>query len=107
MQTLGLKPMDVLVAPRIIAMILMTPALAFVATMAGIAGGILVRRRGELGGFLNFILLVVGAFVLVALGLIPLVGPIIVLIAMLLGLGAFPRTLGHRLRRSEPAAAVI
>ncbi|MCA8901015.1 MAG: MlaE family lipid ABC transporter permease subunit [Hyphomonas sp.] len=42
MQTLGLKPMDVLVAPRIIAMVLMTPALAFVATMAGIAGGIVV-----------------------------------------------------------------
>ncbi|MEZ5953101.1 MAG: MlaE family lipid ABC transporter permease subunit [Hyphomonas sp.] len=42
MQTLGLKPMDVLVAPRIIAMVLMTPALAFVATAAGIAGGIVV-----------------------------------------------------------------
>ncbi len=42
MQTLGLKPMDVLVAPRILAMVLMTPALAFVATLAGIAGGIVV-----------------------------------------------------------------
>jgi hypothetical protein len=72
---------------------------------AGIAGGILIRRRGEVGGFLNFILLVVGAFVLVALGLIPVVGPIIVIIAMLLGLGAFARTVGHRLRQREPAAA--
>jgi len=42
MQTLGLKPMDVLVAPRVIAMVVMTPMLAFVATMAGIAGGIVV-----------------------------------------------------------------
>ncbi|MEQ9506042.1 MAG: ABC transporter permease [Hyphomonas sp.] len=42
MQTLGLKPMDVIVAPRVIAMVLMTPLLAFVATMAGIAGGIVV-----------------------------------------------------------------
>lgn len=42
MQTLGLKPMEVLVAPRVIAMVLMTPLLAFVATMAGIAGGVIV-----------------------------------------------------------------
>jgi phospholipid/cholesterol/gamma-HCH transport system permease protein len=42
MQTLGLKPMDVIVAPRVIAMVVMTPLLAFVATMAGIAGGIVV-----------------------------------------------------------------
>ncbi|HAY05910.1 MAG TPA: ABC transporter permease [Hyphomonas sp.] len=42
MQTLGLKPMDVLVAPRVMAMVVVTPALAFVATLAGIAGGMLV-----------------------------------------------------------------
>lgn len=42
MQTLGLKPMDVLVAPRVIAMVVVTPVLAFVATLAGIAGGMLV-----------------------------------------------------------------
>lgn len=42
MQTLGLKPMDVLVAPRIIAMVITTPVLAFVATLAGIAGGVMV-----------------------------------------------------------------
>lgn len=42
MQTLGLKPMDVLVAPRVLAMLVMTPILTFVATLAGIAGGILV-----------------------------------------------------------------
>lgn len=42
MQTLGLKPMEVLVAPRILALLLMTPALTFVATMAGIAGGVVV-----------------------------------------------------------------
>lgn len=42
MQTLGLKPMEVLVAPRVIAMVVMTPILAFVATLAGVAGGIVV-----------------------------------------------------------------
>jgi len=42
MQTLGLKPMDVLVAPRVLAMLVMTPILTFVATLAGIAGGIVV-----------------------------------------------------------------
>lgn len=42
MQTLGLKPMEVLVAPRVLAMVVMTPILAFVATLAGIAGGIVV-----------------------------------------------------------------
>lgn len=42
MQTLGLKAMEVIVAPRVIAMVIMTPLLAFVATMAGIAGGVVV-----------------------------------------------------------------
>lgn len=42
MKTLGLKPMDVLVAPRIISLVIMTPALTFIATLAGIAGGIVV-----------------------------------------------------------------
>ena len=42
MQTLGLKPMDVLVAPRILAMVVATPVLAFVGTIAGIAGGVMV-----------------------------------------------------------------
>ncbi|MBY9066646.1 MlaE family lipid ABC transporter permease subunit [Hyphomonas sp. WL0036] len=42
MQTLGLKPMDVLVAPRVLAMLVMTPILTFVATIAGVAGGITV-----------------------------------------------------------------
>ncbi|KCZ52738.1 ABC transporter permease [Hyphomonas pacifica] len=42
MQTLGLKPMDVLVAPRIIAMVVVTPVLAFVGTLSGVIGGIIV-----------------------------------------------------------------
>lgn len=42
MQTLGLKPMDVIVAPRVIAMLVMTPVLTFVATISGIAGGMAV-----------------------------------------------------------------
>lgn len=42
MQTLGLKPMDVIVAPRVLAMLVMTPVLTFVATLSGIAGGMAV-----------------------------------------------------------------
>lgn len=42
MQTLGLKAMDVIVAPRVIAMVIMTPILTFVATLAGVAGGMAV-----------------------------------------------------------------
>lgn len=42
MTTLGLKPMEVIVAPRVIAMVLITPVLAFVAMLAGISGGIIV-----------------------------------------------------------------
>lgn len=42
MTTLGLDPMDVIVAPRVIAMVLMTPVLAFIAALAGLGGGILV-----------------------------------------------------------------
>jgi phospholipid/cholesterol/gamma-HCH transport system permease protein len=42
MQTLGLKVMDIIVVPRLLAMLVMTPILAFIATVAGIAGGIVV-----------------------------------------------------------------
>ena len=39
MTTLGLSPMEVLVAPRVLAMIIMAPVLTFVAPLAGLAGG--------------------------------------------------------------------
>jgi phospholipid/cholesterol/gamma-HCH transport system permease protein len=42
MRVIGLKPMEALVAPRVIAMLIMTPILAFAATMAGLFGGMLV-----------------------------------------------------------------
>ncbi|MEL6830135.1 MAG: ABC transporter permease [Pseudomonadota bacterium] len=42
MTTLGLNPVDVIVAPRIIAMVLMTPVLAFIGVLAGLAGGVVV-----------------------------------------------------------------
>ncbi len=42
MTTLGLDPMDVLVAPRVIAMVIMTPVLAFIGALAGLGGGIVV-----------------------------------------------------------------
>lgn len=68
---------------------------------AGIAAGILVRRTGDLGIGLGLVMLIIGAIIIVALGLIPIVGPIIVAIALVLGVGAFTRTIGSRMRRAE------
>ncbi|MBX3430272.1 MAG: MlaE family lipid ABC transporter permease subunit [Hyphomonadaceae bacterium] len=42
MRVIGIKPMDALVVPRVIAMLLMTPILTFAAMMAGMFGGLLV-----------------------------------------------------------------
>ena len=42
MSTIGVDPFEALVLPRFVAMLLMTPLLAFLAMMAGIAGGVLV-----------------------------------------------------------------
>jgi phospholipid/cholesterol/gamma-HCH transport system permease protein len=40
MRTIGLDPMEALVAPRLIALLVMTPLLTFAATIAGIGGGL-------------------------------------------------------------------
>lgn len=48
MRTLGLDPMDVLVLPRVIALLIMMPLLGFIAGMMGLLGGGLVVW-GELG----------------------------------------------------------
>jgi len=42
MRVMGIDPMDALVAPRVIAMLLMTPILTFGAMMSGMFGGLLV-----------------------------------------------------------------
>ncbi len=42
MQVLGIDPFDALVLPRLIAMVVMTPILTFAATIAGLAGGLMV-----------------------------------------------------------------
>ena len=68
--------------------------------------GLLIRRRGELGVGLTLLMLIIGAIVLVGLGLIPWVGPAIVGIAVVLGTGAFTRTIGGRLRRADPAPLI-
>ncbi|HYG05939.1 MAG TPA: MlaE family lipid ABC transporter permease subunit [Stenotrophomonas sp.] len=41
-QTLGLDPIDLLVIPRLIALLLMLPLLTFIAMIAGLAGGVTV-----------------------------------------------------------------
>ncbi len=42
MRVIGIKPMDALVVPRVIAMLVMAPILTFAAMMAGMFGGLLV-----------------------------------------------------------------
>lgn len=42
MRVIGIKPMDALVVPRVVAMLVMTPILTFAAMMAGMFGGLLV-----------------------------------------------------------------
>jgi phospholipid/cholesterol/gamma-HCH transport system permease protein len=42
MRVMGLSPMEALVAPRVIAMLIMTPILTFAAIIAGLFGGMLV-----------------------------------------------------------------
>lgn len=42
MRVLGMEPMAVLVAPRVLAMLIMVPILSFFATLAGIFGGLVV-----------------------------------------------------------------
>lgn len=46
MRTLGLSPMEVLVAPRVIALTIMTPILTFVAVLAALCGGIVTCWLG-------------------------------------------------------------
>jgi hypothetical protein len=72
----------------------------------GIASALFVRRPGPIGAPAALLMLVIGSIALVALGLIPWVGWIIVLIALVLGVGAFTRTLGSRLRRPDPVPMV-
>ena len=47
-RTLGLDPIELLVLPRLIALVVMLPLLAFLATLSGILGGMAVAA-GELG----------------------------------------------------------
>jgi phospholipid/cholesterol/gamma-HCH transport system permease protein len=42
MRTLGLNPMEVLVVPRVVALILMMPVLGFIAALMGLAGGMMI-----------------------------------------------------------------
>lgn len=42
MRTIGLDPIEVLVVPRVLAMLVMTPFLAFAATLAGLFGGLVI-----------------------------------------------------------------
>lgn len=48
MRVMGIAPMEALVAPRVLAMLVMTPILTFAADMAGLFGGLLVSWA-ELG----------------------------------------------------------
>jgi hypothetical protein len=92
-----------------IAVLLLLPVLAVfghAVAAAGIASGIFVRDRGVLGPVRTFLLLVVGAIIVALVWLIPWVGGFLGAIILLFGIGALTRTLGARIRRSEPAPAV-
>jgi len=68
---------------------------------AGIAGGIFVRASGRIGIARTLVLLVVGAVIVALLTLIPWVGPWLLVIVLLLGIGAISRTVGGRMRRAD------
>jgi hypothetical protein len=70
---------------------------------AGVAGGIFVRTTGRIGIARAIGLLIVGAILVALLGLIPWVGPWLVAIVLLLGIGALTRTVGARLKRADVA----
>jgi hypothetical protein len=69
-----------------------------------IADGILSRRDARHGALGSLILLLIGAAILAALVLIPYAGPILALVLVLIGCGAFAGVVWRRLRRT-PASA--
>ncbi len=92
-----------------IAILLLLPILTVfghAVAATGIASGIFVRDRGELGPVRTFLLLVVGAIIVALVWLIPWVGGLLGLIILLFGIGALARTLGSRIRRTEPTPAM-
>jgi hypothetical protein len=74
---------------------------------AGIAAGIFIRSPTPIGIARSLLMLIVGALIIVLIGLIPWVGWIAVFIILLLGFGALVRTIGAKLRAVfVPVAAV-
>lgn len=71
---------------------------------AGIAAGVFVRGNGRISGGQAFLMLVIGAILIAAVSFIPIAGPFVLLLTLLLGLGAVVRTVGWRLRQTEPQA---
>ena len=70
---------------------------------AGVAGGIFIRTTGRIGIGRSLGLLVVGSILVALLSLIPWVGPWLLCIVLLLGIGALTRTAGGRLKRADVA----
>ena len=64
-------------------------------------GGIFVRASGRIGIARTLLLLVIGAIIVALLTLIPWVGPWLLAIVLLLGIGAIARTVGGRTRRAN------
>ncbi len=92
-----------------VAVLLLLPVLTVfghAVAAAGIASGIFVRDRTELGSIRTFLLLVIGAIIVALVWLIPWVGGFLGAIILLFGIGALARTLAARIRRTEPAAAM-
>jgi hypothetical protein len=84
-----------------IALLLLLPPLVIfghAVAAAGIAAGIFIRSRGLLGIGQSLLMLLIGAVIVVLIGLVPWVGPFLVAIVLLLGTGALARVIGARLR---------
>jgi hypothetical protein len=90
-----------------LAVLLILPILAVFGhsvAAAGVAAGIFVRSAGRIGLPRALGLLIIGAILVALLGLIPWVGPWLVGIVLLLGIGALARTVGGRLKRADVPA---
>jgi phospholipid/cholesterol/gamma-HCH transport system permease protein len=88
LRTLGLNPMELLVIPRVLALVLTLPLLTFVAIMAGLAGGALVALLSldiPLGQFFRILADVPLRHYLVGLGKAPLFAFVVAVIGCMEG----------------------
>lgn len=113
MRVLGLNPIDLLVLPRLLALVILLPVLAFVANMAGLAGGALMAwiELGISPGMFQTRLLANTSVThaLVGLSKAPVFAAIIAIVGCHQGLqvGGDTESLGNRTSRSVVVAIFL